>query len=254
MSNFLFVPGPCKTGTTTLYSIFKSSKEINLIGGKECYKYKKNNFKLPHNNKLNVMFDHNALFNPKDLEKLDQLGAYFIIILRHPVKQAISRVLHDLRVGVIKYEDLIKFEDINDIEDRYYERGNYLKIIKSMTKSQRKRILFINIEDLSQPEVIEKKLFEIFSIKVSLKSNISKNTAKLSKAPGLIYLLRTYIRPIFIFFNADKLWTYLKSSRASNILYDNQNIDNIKEDIKKRINIELLNERYLNFKKTLRYD
>ena len=27
---------------------------------------------------------------------------------------------------------------------------------KSMTKSQRKRILFINIEDLSQPEVIEK--------------------------------------------------------------------------------------------------
>ena len=31
MSNFLFVPGPCKTGTTTLYSIFKSSKEIPIV-------------------------------------------------------------------------------------------------------------------------------------------------------------------------------------------------------------------------------
>ena len=209
MQRLIFFPGPPKTATTWFYDLFKQHPEIHVVGGKESYSYKKN-LLLTKNiqKKIIAVFDHNLLIDNYS-QAINQNNGEAIIVIRDPYERALSAIKYSYRTGIINKKKLANIKDIEDIWEKFYERGNYYQLTKNLIKNKTK-ILFIKFENLHDEKNLTKKLSNYLSISNNFKLPKTKNEGGYHKFSLIIKLAKNLLRPLLINFNDGLLWTSIK--------------------------------------------
>lgn len=255
MNNIFVFIGPCKTGTTSLYQYFKGRSDVCVLGGKEFYDYKNKNgrkkiSKIAKSKDIPIIFfDHDALFSESDMQALQELGCTPIIVVRDPFDQTVSRIMHDIRVGLYDLTEVLNCDHLDEIDKRLYGRSDYLKWHTKLPNIIKKRVVYIDFK-LFKSNLMVKKLEGLMNLEFEHNNQlISKtNQARLSRFSGLILISRLTIRPVFYFLGLSAIWSKLKLSKLAQILYSNKRLEETKKAIQGKVDRDYTNKMFNDFK------
>ena len=253
-----FFPGPCKSGTSWLYEQLNNHPEVYVIGGKDivefqslCRQREIREKMEKDKRKIFCLFNHDAILDSKKVLAIGELNADVVVMVRDPVDQVVSRILHDLRSGDFNLSAFENCSDVNEVNSRFYERSDYNKFHSRLTKILKKKVNYIDFSLLSEnEELVFSRLSEIMDIsEKNFKRGLVSNKALSAKYPVVVRLIRKNIRPVFYFLKLNKFWSYLKLTKSAKIFYSEKPLDREKWLIKTKINHDYLYSRHYDFKK-----
>ncbi|RKX93397.1 MAG: hypothetical protein DRP84_08515 [Spirochaetes bacterium] len=173
LPNFI-IPGPPKSGTTTLrillgrhHDIYMPDREIGFFNNDENYdqglKWYEKFFDKWNGEKAVGEKTPSYFFHPKTPARIKKClpDAKIIFIFRNPVDRSYSHYWHDVRKAEIKesFEGVIKKEikgEIQDFKRRYLEISTYIIHLKRWERYfSKSQMFFLTLEGLNKEKLRE---------------------------------------------------------------------------------------------------
>ncbi|MDB4194524.1 hypothetical protein N9803_02670 [Gammaproteobacteria bacterium] len=257
MNNIFAFIGPCKTGTTSLYEYLKERPDVCVLGGKDFFDYKNKNgqkkiCQIAKSKQIStIFFDHDALFSESSMLALSELNCTPIILVRNPYDQAVSRILHDLRVGLYDLQRVVNCNHLDEIDERIYDRGDYLKWHMKFPEIMQKKAVYLDF-NFFESNLMVKKLEELMNLDHQHNNQLIKksNQAKIGKFPKFNYFIRSTLKPLFYFFGLDLYWSKFKLSKLAQIFYSNETVDETRKIIEGKVDRSHTNKMFDDFIKS----
>lgn len=234
----LFVPGMPKCGSYYLYDLLNQHPEINMCQVKEpAYftekinakeyesKFSDNYYKYYGEATVEYLIDKRAL----NKIKRDVENPKFIILLRHPVKRAISHYFHRVNGGVdnTRLSHLLK-----DSQSYPIDYSNYQKHLTIFFKifDKRQTLIIISEDLFNDPVLVYNKILQFLDLvphclDLELKK-ANQNKGKISKSLKLSFHLRKLSRNNKL---KKKLGALLPLFRLTRMKLENLNTTNIRQ-------------------------
>lgn len=246
-----------------MYELLKNSNQTKVIGGKDNGQFKTDIGRnrilstLAHEERPCFLFNHDIIFSKTDLNALEKLPCTYLVIVREPIEQIVSRILHDIRVGLYTLDDVQNCNKLQKLNPQIIERSNYKKIYARVSNLSNPTI-FLNFENFKNDACIQNYLqimtgLENFNVPLIKNSN----QAKLSKKPKFTKFIRDYLKPVIINLGGEASWSAMKLSNIAQLMYtdDKQEIlrhkSIIRAKVEQQVNPEALREPRINFSDSL---
>lgn len=240
MKKHFFYIGVPKAGSTWLYKILESHKDIFIPKLKELHFFGKNKkfqdyksyFKHSNNEENYGDFSTGYIFEESALKEIKENipDAKLIIFFRNPLERDFSAFLHLKRFKNVSFS-FIDFISNKELCEQWYSRGSeYKKMVNRVEKFFDKDQIFYGLYDdiIDHPNRLINEILEFLNIDAQNKSELIKSKFNESKISRNYILIRVayYIKLSLIKFRMFSFYTFLRdNSLLKKLLFTKNNIN-----------------------------
>lgn len=218
-----FFCGPPKTATTWFYKYFNKHSEVKIIGGKDNYFYRKDNWLLSLSKynltMISMIFDHSLLLRGFH-NKIAECNGCGIIIVRNPIDLFCSGVMQQIKDGTISRSSVESSSYLNHPAIvQNINNCKYSLFLKPFLDLKINFFLIDYNEFNKNPKSVLLKLCNMLKINYEQHDSYLVNSMKISRFPKFIHFIRLFIRPLFFKMNLGFFWSAIKLSFITKLFY-----------------------------------